>query len=255
MSENVKTYAITIPAGIISASREKNVLSQIDSLSIVDDATYLLMGDLLKAVKSLQAEVDMTFDSVISSAHKAHESALAAKRIHSAPLMIGEMTAKSKLKTRDEEIKRARIRAEVAEREAREKQEAAERKAREEEAEQRRQAEMALQLAMEAEEQGDRETADEFLADAAKAEAVAVAIPKPEPLPVARPLPAPPKIAGISSRVAWRWKVTDLSLVPRAYLTLNETMLNTVARTTKGTQAIPGIEFYSETEIYSGKLK
>lgn len=55
--------------------------------------------------------------------------------------------------------------------------------------------------------------------------------------------------AGTSYRTKWTFKVTDLNLVPRQYLIINEQMIGAIARTAKGTQQIPGIEFLEEKTI------
>jgi hypothetical protein len=250
--------AIPAPQGIIRSSTE--VIQQAEILIIVDDATYLLAGQLLKAVKSLQAEIEATFDPVIESAHRAHQQALLAKSAHATPLLKTEGLLKNKILQRDNVLRMAKEQADreqrESERKAREEQETAERKAREEAAEQKRQAEMALQMALEAEQEGDTQTADELLAEAAKVESIPVVIPKVATLPAPRPLPPPPpKIQGVSSRTVWRWRVKELNDVPRAYLLLNETLLNTVARTSKGQTHIPGIEFFSKQDLSSGRLK
>jgi hypothetical protein len=57
---------------------------------------------------------------------------------------------------------------------------------------------------------------------------------------------APPKVSGVSTRLVWKARVTDLLLVPREYLVVDEAKLGAMARATKGTVSIPGVEFYSE---------
>jgi len=47
----------------------------------------------------------------------------------------------------------------------------------------------------------------------------------------------------------WKFRVVDFEKIPREYLIVNEKMLNEIARQTKGTKNIPGIEFYSEKSI------
>jgi len=62
---------------------------------------------------------------------------------------------------------------------------------------------------------------------------------------------AAPKItaAGTSYRTTWKFRIVDLNLVPREYLLPNEQLLGSTARTTKGAQTIPGVEFYAEQSI------
>jgi len=62
---------------------------------------------------------------------------------------------------------------------------------------------------------------------------------------------AVPKItaAGTSYRTTWKFRIVDLNLVPREYMIPNEQLLGATARTTKGAQTIPGVEFYAEQSI------
>ena len=69
-----------------------------------------------------------------------------------------------------------------------------------------------------------------------------------EVVPAIAPTSAP-KIAGIQKRTIWGYKVVDLSLVPREYMIVNETMLGQTAKSSKGTLKIPGVEFFSKEII------
>lgn len=57
------------------------------------------------------------------------------------------------------------------------------------------------------------------------------------------------KIDGISKVEMWKVKITDETLVPREYLIVDIQKLNALARATKGTLEIPGVEFYKENQI------
>lgn len=56
----------------------------------------------------------------------------------------------------------------------------------------------------------------------------------------------PVKPQGITSRVIWRWKVTDAALVPREYLCVDASKLDAVVKEAKEGVKIPGIEVYRE---------
>ena len=56
----------------------------------------------------------------------------------------------------------------------------------------------------------------------------------------------PAKAQGISTRVMWRWKVTDVALVPREYLCVDASKLDAVVKEAKEGVNIPGIEVYRE---------
>ena len=72
-------------------------------------------------------------------------------------------------------------------------------------------------------------------------------------MPAATQMEAP-TAAGTSVKKAWKARVTDPTAVP-AYLnglelrTINETALNNIARMSKGSAQIPGVEFYQDIQI------
>jgi hypothetical protein len=71
-------------------------------------------------------------------------------------------------------------------------------------------------------------------------------------VPTVRAAPIPlavPKIAGISTREIWKYRVINEKLIPDKYKIVNEKMLGEVARSTKGALAVSGVEFYSETTM------
>lgn len=53
------------------------------------------------------------------------------------------------------------------------------------------------------------------------------------------------KVEGLSFREDWKAKVISINAVPREYLVVDESRLNALARATKGSLVIPGVEFYS----------
>ena len=62
-----------------------------------------------------------------------------------------------------------------------------------------------------------------------------------------------PKVAGISTRTAWHYRVVDESIIPREYLEPKDSVLSKLATATKGQLKIPGIEFYSEEIMSAGR--
>lgn len=61
------------------------------------------------------------------------------------------------------------------------------------------------------------------------------------------------KIRGVTTKKIWKFRIVDANLIPREYLIPNEKMLGDIARATKDTLKIPGIGFYSEEVIASGR--
>ena len=61
------------------------------------------------------------------------------------------------------------------------------------------------------------------------------------------------KINGIATKKVWKFKIVKETLIPREYLMPNEKMLGEVARATKGTLKVEGVEFFSEDIISAGR--
>jgi hypothetical protein len=57
------------------------------------------------------------------------------------------------------------------------------------------------------------------------------------------------KWTGVSHRALYRYRVTDINAVPREYLVINEQKLAQLARDSKGSATVPGIEFYEEKTL------
>ena len=65
---------------------------------------------------------------------------------------------------------------------------------------------------------------------------------------------APPVMAeGISAAVTWSWELTDPSLVPAEFLTVDTAKVAAQVRLLKGQCAIPGIRVYPDTQIRVAK--
>jgi hypothetical protein len=62
---------------------------------------------------------------------------------------------------------------------------------------------------------------------------------------------ATPRVSGQSRVEVWKFRILDESLVPDAYKIVNEKLLGQIARTSRGTKRIPGVEFYVEDSLKS----
>jgi len=103
---------------------------------------------------------------------------------------------------------------------------------------QRKETERLAKLAAKAEERGDKEKAETFEERAAVVqESVPVVVPKVS------------KVAGLAMTKIWKFRITDASKIPPAYLMPNEVLLGQLARSTKGELKIEGVEFYSEDSM------
>lgn len=60
-----------------------------------------------------------------------------------------------------------------------------------------------------------------------------------------------PKVAGVSSRKAWKFEIVDAEQLPREFLMPNEKAIGGVVRSLGGKANIPGVRVYDETVISS----
>ena len=59
-------------------------------------------------------------------------------------------------------------------------------------------------------------------------------------------LPSAPKVEGTSSRIVWKFKIVDESLIPRKFLRVDEAKIGQEVRTWKDKAEIPGVKAYPE---------
>lgn len=62
----------------------------------------------------------------------------------------------------------------------------------------------------------------------------------------------PPKIAGVSDRVSWKFEITDEATVPRNYCSPDERKIRGVVQAMKGDTQIPGVRVWQEKNIAAG---
>jgi hypothetical protein len=212
-------------------SRALTVVDEARAVVIVDQESLNRAGSFItERIKPLLAEADEVFDPVISSAHKAHKEAIAAKLKVAGPLIQAEGILKAHVGTflRDQERNR-----QAEERRLREAEEARLLKIREEQI----------------------EAAENAGAEAGLVKAICEE-PLPEPAPVS--VPAYQKPAGITTRETWNAQVTSIKelcravaegKVPETYVSANMTALNARARADKQLMNIPGVCAISDTGI------
>ncbi|MCC6797688.1 MAG: hypothetical protein IT366_21425 [Candidatus Hydrogenedentes bacterium] len=196
-------------------------------LAVIDSQeTAELAGSIVKDAARVKAQILQHIDPVVETAHKAHKAAT---------------TLRNKLLDFEADVKglNQRLGAYLAEqrRIADEARRAAEQKAREEaERLRREQEEAALAKAAALEAEGRHVAATLALHEAEK------------PVPVVKPEPVmeAPKVAGISLRDNWKWRVVNEAAVPREFLQINESMIGAIVRSQKDRANIPGIEIYNE---------
>ena len=213
-AEEVTTRALTIP-------------EQADAVKIVDADSYVKASGLWQDIRALRAKVKESFDPIIQKAHAAHRAALDSKAKVDAPLEVAEKTVKKAMNAWDEEQERIR------QEEQRRLQEEA----------RKREEEARLAAAIEAEQAGAKEEAEQILE-----EPVYVA-------PVVVQKQTPKVQGGPVFRTVWKHQVTDLMALVKAVaaghapltaIQANDVFLGQQARSLKDALRIPGVKAYSE---------
>ena len=64
---------------------------------------------------------------------------------------------------------------------------------------------------------------------------------------------AAPEVEGTTTRVAWKYEITDLAALPREFLIPDTVRIGQIVRAMKQDTAIPGVRAFSETIIAVGK--
>ena len=259
MSEELVTMD-TVKARVPAA------IQQAQALIIKTPDDYASAAAVTKTIKGAIKIVNAFFDPMIASALATHRAALAQKATFVNPLKAAEEITKKKLEAYDAEQERIRLaeqqrlqrEADERARKERERAEAAARLQREKEAAAQREADEARRKAAEASNAKERERLQKE-AEARQKEATAAAAKAQAKEEKAATVSAPviqvasttPEVKGLSYREIWRARVVDAAKVPREYLVPNMDALNGIAKATKGTITIPGVEMYSERSASS----
>ena len=193
------------------------VIEQARSVIITDTPSYTRAGELWSAINDMKKQVDETFKGIISKAHQAHKEALLQRAKIFDPLDKAGRSVKGLMSAYDAEQERIRREEEARLREIARKEEE----------------ERQLAEAMEAEENGDHETATEIIS-------TPVNVP-----PVVVPKTTPKLQGGPVYRTIWQFRITDARKIPRDYLMPDEVKIGGVVRALKEATNIPGVEAYS----------
>ena len=204
-AEEVSTRALSIP-------------DQAKALKVITTEDYIKAGDLWKRIKELRDKVAETFNPIIQKAHEAHKEALAKKAEVDRPLEGAQKTVKALMEEYDREQERIRL--------------AEERRLQEEQ--RKREEEERLAAAIEAEQAGQEEVAEEIMS--APVQAAPVVLPK-----------ATPKLqGGPVFRTVWKFRIKNPAIIPHEYMKPDEVKIGGVVRALKKSTNIPGIEVYEE---------
>ena len=215
------TLSLAPEPDITLEEKALSIPDQVNAIIITNPETYQQMAGIFLVIRSLRKEIADTFNPLIQKAHESHKAILAEKARHDKPLDDGERKAKSLMQSWDAE--QARI--------------AREEETRLREIARKAEEERIMQEALQAEQEGDKQTAEAIIQEE-------IYIP---PVTVAK---ATPKVSGVIFRTYWKWRVKKLALIPRQYLIPNEVLINSLVTHNKNKeqseQMIPGIEVWSE---------
>lgn len=200
----------------------QDLVKQVDSfdkaITIANNVDYERVGEELKQIKSLANALELERKSATKPLDEAKKKIMDWFRLPSERLAIAEATRKRAMiiYQQEQEKKRREEEARLAEL-------------------QRKEAERLAKKAAEAEAKGKTEKAEELRQQAQEATTIAPIVP-----------PKVEKINGIKTMKIWKFRIVNEKLIPREYLIPNEKMLGQVAKATKGTIEIPGVEIYPE---------
>lgn len=199
--------------------------------TITDEHSYHAAAELLLGIKDLRKKIAETFDPHCRRAFEAHRALTKEKADAEAPLTQAETIIKNAIRLFDAEQDRIR----------REQQRIADEAARV--AAETEALERAAALEAEGKAYGD---------DAMVAEAHAI-IETPVTAVAAPVVKMTPKVAGITMRKTWTFRIVNPNLVPRQYLVIDESKVRGVVRSLGQAANIPGVEVYEETSVAAGR--
>lgn len=201
-----------------------SVPDQARQIKVVDADSYRRAGEVIVYIKALRKKITDTFKPIKQKIDEAKREVLAQERAADLPLMEAENYLSPQIIAFDREQERLR-----REEENRLREEA--RKAEEE---------RRMQEALDAEAQGETETADAIINE--------TYVP---PVVVAKSIP---KVQGMSIRENWTFRIVNQALIPREYLKVDEVKIGGVVRSLKDQCRIPGIEVYKESTVAGRRI-
>jgi hypothetical protein len=196
------------------------LLERAKSLVVNSVENYQTACEIVKGIAELRKMIEADFKPAKSSAYDTWKAICAQEKNHLDGLSEPDRIVRSKIS--DYNVEQERIRRE----EERKAREVAERQAEE----------RKIQEAIKAEAQGRPELANTILDTPVVA------------APIVVPKATVPKVEGVSMATTWKFEITDSSLIPREYLTVDETKIRKVVQALKEQSSIPGVRVYSTQE-------
>jgi galactitol-specific phosphotransferase system IIB component len=197
-----------------------SIPEQAKQITIKTMADYTRASDIIMSIKAIRKKITDTFKPIKQKMDAAKQEVLDQEKAADKPLKEAEAWLSPQIIEWNH--KQERIRREEEDRL---------RKIAEDEEKERR-----LKEAVSAEQSGNQEEAEAIINEPVYVPPVVV--PK-----------AAPKVAGMSIRENWKFRITNEKLIPREYLKADEVKIGQVVRAMKSAANIPGIEIYSEGVI------
>ena len=191
---------------------------QITAIKTSED--YTRAGEILLTIKEIRKKIESTFKPIKQKMDAAKKEVLDQEKADDKPLAEAEAWIKPLIAAYNAEQERIRQEEEARLREIARKDE-----------EDRKLAE-----ALAAEQSGNHE----------EAEAIINAPVQPPPVVVPKSVP---KVAGMSIRDNWKFRITNEKLIPREYLKVDEVKIGQVVRAMKSAANIAGVEVYNEGTV------
>jgi len=188
------------------------------SIKTMDD--YVRAGEIMLTIKAIRKKITDTFKPIKQKMDAAKQEVLDQERAADAPLKEAESWLSPQIITWNREQERIRQEEEARLREIARKEEE----------------ERQLQEAILAEQSGQKEEAEAIMD--APVQAAPVVVPK-----------SVPKVAGMSIRDNWKFRITNEKLIPREYLKVDEVKIGQVVRAMKSAANIAGVEVYNEGTV------
>lgn len=255
MAENIETRP-----EVVAVQGEITTLERYAAGYVIKtDGQYTGSAQDLKRVKAAQRELEDVRTGITGPLNEALRKANAFFKAPADRLLAIERTIKAAIGAYADEQERKRVEEqrrqdEIArkERERLEAQrQAAEQKARDEQERLRKAADEAAAAGREAEAAKLAAKADKVEERAAeKSAALEDAAQTVVPAVVVREAP---KVAGVSTREVWKFRIKDASLLPRQFLTEDEAKIRKYVDAMKADAAIPGVEIWKERQVAAGR--
>lgn len=205
--------ALGVPVSGLEKSGSQ-LTTKANRLQVLSAVDYAAAGELLLQVKALRKSIQTAFEEPKAKAYETHKSiSRLEKDLLAMPTEAESTIALKMMRWQKQE---------------QEKQELQARK--EAEAERKKEIKQLQR-------KGDTEALEEL---------------QDSPLEIAAVVAAP-RVAGLSTRSTWKFKVTDETLIPRDYLCVDEVKIGAQVRAFKQMTRIPGVEVYEDQTLVGGR--